>query len=215
MRFLRCDLYYIIICAKSKGNYSKVHRYKNTIDKICFILYNIIYHKGTRRCSVTDRRRIYMASDYSHDISAAIEGFLNEEEWNYDPVDENGVIRTGIALRSKLKNAKIFFLIKQDAFSVLTTISVGADEESMQRVAEFITRANYGLTHGNFEMDYSDGSIRYKTSLFCADTVQSFEQVRGMLHINILMLERYGNALLEVIFGVKTPEEAVEEAEKN
>ena len=156
-----------------------------------------------------------MASDYSHDISAAIEGFLNEDEWNFEPVDENGVIRTGVSLRSKLKNAKIFFLIKSDAYSIISTISVGADEESMQRTAEFITRANYGLTHGNFEMDFSDGSIRFKTSLLCADTVPSYEQIRGTLHINILMLERYGNALLEVIFGVKTPEEAVEEAEKN
>jgi len=32
-------------------------------------------------------------------------------------------------------------------------------------VAEFINRANYGIIIGNFEMDFADGEIRYKTSI--------------------------------------------------
>jgi hypothetical protein len=34
-----------------------------------------------------------------------------------------------------------------------------------QTVAEYLTRANYGLVLGNFEMDFSDGEVRYKTSI--------------------------------------------------
>ena len=30
----------------------------------------------------------------------------------------------------------------------------------MKRTAEFLTRANYGLVFGNFEMDMHDGEIR-------------------------------------------------------
>ena len=39
-----------------------------------------------------------------------------------------------------------------------------APEARRAAVAEFITRVNYGMVLGNFEMDYSDGEIRYKTS---------------------------------------------------
>jgi len=30
---------------------------------------------------------------------------------------------------------------------------------------KFLTRANYGMMIGNFEMDFTDGEIRYKTSI--------------------------------------------------
>jgi len=32
-------------------------------------------------------------------------------------------------------------------------------------VNEFLTRANYGLNIGNFEMDFQDGEIRFKTAI--------------------------------------------------
>ena len=36
-------------------------------------------------------------------------------------------------------------------------------------MAEFLTRANYGIMIGNFEMDFNDGEVRYKGALEYAD----------------------------------------------
>jgi hypothetical protein len=38
-------------------------------------------------------------------------------------------------------------------------------EERRSDVSEFLTRANYGLVAGNFELDFADGEVRYKTAL--------------------------------------------------
>ena len=38
-------------------------------------------------------------------------------------------------------------------------------EEQRQIVAELLARINYGLNIGNFELDMTDGEIRYKTSI--------------------------------------------------
>ena len=38
-------------------------------------------------------------------------------------------------------------------------------EEMRVPMAEFLTRANYGLRIGNFEMDFEDGEVRYKSSV--------------------------------------------------
>ena len=46
---------------------------------------------------------------YSKAIAESIENYLNEKEWKFMPVDENGVIRTGLKLRNKLKSVDIFF----------------------------------------------------------------------------------------------------------
>lgn len=37
--------------------------------------------------------------------------------------------------------------------------------EQRAAVAEYITRVNYDLAIGNFELDYADGEVRFKTSL--------------------------------------------------
>ena len=42
---------------------------------------------------------------------------------------------------------------------------VKAPTEKRQLIAEFLTRANYDLLIGNFEFDFEDGEIRYKTSI--------------------------------------------------
>jgi hypothetical protein len=42
-------------------------------------------------------------------------------------------------------------------------------EAKRQAMAEFLTRAKYGLCMGNFEMDFGDGEVRYKASLDIAD----------------------------------------------
>ena len=36
-----------------------------------------------------------MSENYSKQIKNAIEDYLSKDEWAYDPIDENGVIRTG------------------------------------------------------------------------------------------------------------------------
>ena len=44
-------------------------------------------------------------------------------------------------------------------------IDVFAPEDKRHLVAELLTRANFGMIIGNFEMDFSDGELRFKTSL--------------------------------------------------
>lgn len=154
-----------------------------------------------------------MSKNYSEQIKNAIEDFFSKDEWKYQPINERGVIRTGIGLKCKLRQADIFVNINDTAFSVTTILPIGADEDSRAAVAEFMTRANYGIIHGCFEMDYSDGEIRFRTSLYCGDAIPTYDQVEHMFYINILTVDRYGDALTKVMYGLASPQDAVEEVE--
>ncbi|MDE5764123.1 MAG: YbjN domain-containing protein [Ruminococcus sp.] len=156
-----------------------------------------------------------MSKDYSKEIADAISMFLHEDDWKFSEVDDGGVIRTGVKLNSKIKNADVYINVLKESFVVLSVPKLGADKNCMDEMAEFITRANYGLNHGNFEMDYSDGEIRYKTSLYCGDVVPTYEQIKAAIYINISTLDDYGNGIAMVAFGMGTPEEAVESCENN
>lgn len=154
-----------------------------------------------------------MSKDYSSEIAEAIQSFLEKEDWKYEPCDENGVIRINMSLKCKMKKVHIFINVHDDSFSILSILPLNADENVRKDMAEFLTRANYALNLGNFEMDFDDGEIRYKTSHYCGNTIPTFEQIGRNLYVNILTVDRYGDGIAKILFGMGTPKEAVEECE--
>lgn len=81
-------------------------------------------------------------------------------------------------------------------------------------VAEFITRANYGLIIGNFELDYDDGEVRYKTSLDAENAPLSHELLQPLVYANVWTMDRYLPGLMAVIYGSSSPKDGVALAEQ-
>jgi hypothetical protein len=54
---------------------------------------------------------------------------------------------------------------EQDLILLYSVCPFRVPEERRAEVSEFLTRANYGLAAGNFELDFGDGEVRYKTAL--------------------------------------------------
>lgn len=154
-----------------------------------------------------------MAKDYSPEILEAIEDFFERDNWKYDPINENGIIRTGVSLNGKCKSARVYINVRHDSFLVHSVPSFGADANCLHEIAEFITRANYGMSYGNFELDYSDGEVRFKTAVFCGDSVPTFDQVAQAIYVNCSTLDDYCDGMMKVSFGMMTPEEAIAEIE--
>jgi hypothetical protein len=48
-------------------------------------------------------------------------------------------------------------------------------------MAEYLTRANYGLILGNFAMDMADGEVHYKVSVDFEDGLLSPKMANNML----------------------------------
>ncbi len=68
-------------------------------------------------------------------------------------------------------------------------------------IAEFITRANYGLVIGNFELDFSDGELRYKTAIDVEDDNLSFALIKQMVYANVIIMDKYLPGIMAVIEG--------------
>lgn len=156
-----------------------------------------------------------MSKDYSKEIADAISMFLHEDDWKFAEVDDGGIIRTGIRLDSKIKNADIYINVMKNSFIVLSVPQLKADKDCIDEMAEFITRANYGLNYGNFELDFRDGEIRYKTSMYCGDVIPNYDQIKAAIYLNVSTLDDYGNGIAMVAFGMGTPEEAIKSCEED
>ena len=80
-------------------------------------------------------------------------------------------------------------------------------------IAEFITRANYGLVLGAFEMDFSDGEIRYRSGVGVEGEELTHAYIRPIVYANVLTMDKYLSGIMKVIYGDTTPESAVEQVE--
>lgn len=98
----------------------------------------------------------------------------------------------------------------------LTYLPMKVSEEKRAEVAEYLTRANYGLHVGNFEMDMEDGEVRYKaTGVTDEATAPNLDVIRRLTYVGFSMFDRYIPSLLSIVYGEKTALEAITEAEKD
>lgn len=83
-----------------------------------------------------------------------------------------------------------------------------------RRVMDFITRANFGMQQGGFELGLDDGLLGFRTATDVAGSVVAESTVRNMVAHNISTFDRYTPYLMEVIYGKRQPRDAVEAAER-
>jgi len=143
----------------------------------------------------------------------AMTAFFAAENWACEPSADGDMLHT----RFKGSNGEWRCLVQTspDGTRVMFYSILGNNVPPPQRavVAELLTRANYGLILGNWEMDFSDGEVRYKTSAFTGAEDISPENAAALCFTNILTTDRYLPALMGVLFGQLSPEEAIANVE--
>ncbi len=76
-------------------------------------------------------------------------------------------------------------------------------------VAEYITRANYGLPLGNFELDLEDGELNFKNAVQVPEGVISTALLRPYLLNAVETVNYYLPGLQQVLAGGATPAAAI------
>ena len=152
------------------------------------------------------------------EIRAAVENFFEKEKIKHTPFDEHNVAQAIYSVDAKFGHATIFFHAYKDKLVLHMIIPLHADEAERAKVAEFILRANYGLRIGGFDFDFDDGEISYRISIYCGEeefAPPTYEQIDFAVVLGLMMIEKYGNELVKVMFGLVEPVDAVESAEAN
>ena len=145
-------------------------------------------------------------------ILARVMEYLDSIDWDYD-VDEDGDITFDMSIDSKLGSLSYRIVFFENGYTSYAYPNIYADTAAMNDIAEYLLRANYGLRNGNFELDVTDGEIRYKSYVDCSDALPGDEVVRRSVSIPASMFETYGDGLLQVAFGLMTPADAIDQAE--
>ncbi len=149
-------------------------------------------------------------------IRAAVEDFFARDNVKYQPFNERDVAKATYSIDTRFRHVDVFFNAYKDKLILHLILPLSAEEDERAKVGEFILRANYGLKVGGFDFDFNDGEISYRTSIYCGDeefSAPTYEQIDFALVIGLIMIEKYGNALVKVMFGVLEPDDAIESVE--
>jgi hypothetical protein len=139
--------------------------------------------------------------------------FLEEDEWPYTKLEGKTVLRTGFSGENGQWSCFAQALEERYQFVFYSIIPNKAPEERRPAMAEFLTRANYGLLIGNFEMDFSDGEIRYKTSIDVEDDELTPALLKQLLYANVLTMDRYWPGIMAVLYSDISPTDAITDIE--
>ena len=143
----------------------------------------------------------------------AVVDYLNEDDWKYNIVKDDTALV--LSFRGRSGSWQCFANVDEERqwFSFFSILPSNVPEEKRPIIAEFITRANYGLVIGNFEMDYNDGEVRYKTSIDVEGGELSPKMIENMMQANLMTMDRYFPGLMSVLYGGRDPAESIAEIE--
>ncbi len=142
--------------------------------------------------------------------------YMDFQGWHYECVadDETRYIaKLGMNIGGRLSSIRLFTEANAHTIQSVGVCPINADEASRPMVAEYITRANYGLMVGKFEMDYSDGEVRFQSCQSCTQGVPHQKDIERIVDMPIVMFHKYGDGLVKSLLGLGNPEADIREIE--
>lgn len=143
----------------------------------------------------------------------AIRTALDEEETTYSYASKLGAFSINCGFDDNfLGDIRVLLIPEQrdgKYLNIYSQYGKKADSCPLQ-MADFLTRANYGLPIGNFELDQEDGEIRFRIFISLEPgQVPSKQKIIDSLCLSIGIYKKYGQGIVAVLSGELSPKEAV------
>jgi hypothetical protein len=151
----------------------------------------------------------------SQTIFEAITNFFTEDNWYFVEIEKNKTVCSPFQGRNGKLNCYAQAKEAEQQFVFYSIFPIKVQENQRQNIAEFIARANYGMIIGNFELDFHDGELRYKTSNYVTRNKLSFELIKILVYTNVKITDEYLPGIMSIINDNVSPELAIYQIEQN
>lgn len=146
-------------------------------------------------------------------IFEEIVNFFKEDNWPFVQIEGKPVLQMAFQGENGKWTCNASARVEQEQFLFYSICPVNAPENKRLAIAEFLTRANSGMSIGNFELDFADGEIRYKTSIDVEGDRLSSASIKKLVYTNVIMMDQYLPGIMSVIYGDVSPGDAIAQIE--
>lgn len=141
-------------------------------------------------------------------IASFIE-YLTSRECCYELQQGSQILRASI----DGENARWRFLVTQDdagRFVLISLIPVNAPPARRSACAELLAMINWNLGFGHFDLDFSDGELRYRTAVPLSKKGRlKVAVIEHVLHGHQVIVDRFVPVISAVLFANLSPEKAL------
>jgi hypothetical protein len=152
-------------------------------------------------------------TDSGRDLLEAARDYLERSGWDVERHPEEPLLRTVTESRDGTWTSYVRAREGEQQLVFYSVHPRSAPPEQLAEIAEFLHRVNYGTIIGNFELDYGDGEIRFKTSLDVEGEALTDVQLEKLTTYNVGAMGRHVPLIGAVIDGTLTALEAMEQVD--
>lgn len=162
---------------------------------------------------VQELEAAFKATPINKSIFEQIANFFTADDWTYTKIKGEPTLH--LAFQGKNGTWTCYAKAREEEQQVVfySICPVTVPKTKRRALGEFIARANYGMIIGNFELDFTDGEIRYKTSIDVEGSTLTFALLKRLVYTNVMMMDEYLPGITAVIKGEASPEDAIAQIE--
>jgi hypothetical protein len=147
------------------------------------------------------------------DLFSGIQKFFTDDEWYYLQLGNQPILQMTYPGKNGKWTCYAQVHEEQQIFFFYSVCPIDTPEEKRLLMAELLTRANYGLKVGYFDMNFADGEVRFKTSIDVGEENLSNTILRNLVYNNLWIMDHYLPGILSLIYSDITPMEVIQKME--
>ncbi len=137
------------------------------------------------------------------------------EELNFSTDEERGMIRFSMNTEVSPDVRFVARIVNPRTALFTTILPMNIPENKREAVSEYLTRVNYVLLLGNFQMDMSDGELSYKSvGVFEPEQGLADSIVTRLTYVGFNMFDKYMPGVFAILYGGKSAAEAFDEIDQ-
>jgi hypothetical protein len=140
--------------------------------------------------------------------------FFRAKEWSFELDEENQLVRSGISGDNGEWKIVISPSDEDEVCLMLSVFPQRCPEHRRAACAELLTRINYGMLVGCFEMDFENGKINFKTSHPFAQGQFDTELLAKVVSFNLNRMDKFLPAIMSVIYAGTFPAKALAQLQR-
>ena len=146
-------------------------------------------------------------------IFEAVINFFKENNWLFFQMEQEPALQMSFQGENGQWMCFVKVREEQEQLIFYSISPVKVPENKRLVMAEFLSRANFGLSIGNFELNFADGEIRYKTSIAAKGNGVNSALIGQLIFANLLTMDEYLPGIMSIIYTELSAVEAIAQIE--
>ena len=133
------------------------------------------------------------------ELLATVEQFFRSNDWPMAETEMQDVLKVPFVGQNGHWDCYARVRGEQDQFVFYSQLPFTVPDNKKTEVSLLLTRLNFGLILGNFEFDFEEGHVRYKTSIGVKGDRLTVALIEQMVYANVNMVDHHFPEIESVI----------------